>query len=136
MKILVELDQYSVEEWASDIENQNLSKESPCFFVQDSLIKLASILGSKFLLPQFIPFIMEGIKSEQWSLINASYLTIGALIHESSGFFADEIDQIMNVVLAGLNHQDPRVIYTVIDTIGILSEEYAVNLDNNYLLNR
>lgn len=128
LKVLVEIDQYSLEEWARDIDNQSLSKESPCFVIQESILKVANTLGHKFLVPQFIPFITEGIQNNQWSVVNASFISIGALIPNSAGYFEKDLDQLMSLVLSGLNHQDPRVIYTVIEAIGTLCEEYAVSL--------
>ena len=128
MKLLFEIERFSVQAWIKDTEWEGLSKEEPCFVAKASLCKLTGSLTSKFLLPHFMPLIAEGIQSSNWAAIYSSIEAIGALTKDSSDSFMNELDQLMSLVLPGLEHADIRIVFATFTTIEILASEYAVIL--------
>lgn len=130
MKVLCEVEQFSLEDWFNDTEWEGLSKEDVCFVAKASLNKLTSSLTSKFLLPHFMPLITQGLQSPNWAAVYSSIEAIGALTKDSSESFMNDLDQLMALVLPGLGHADIRIVYATFTTIEILASEYAVNLNS------
>jgi len=132
MEVLCEVKEITLEEWLEDLEGQTISKNDPYYTAQDAIAKISDSLKSKFLLPQFIPFITHCIQNDQWYAKHAGYVAIGVLAEGSSATFKGELDQIMQLVLPGLNHQDPRVAYAATTAVALLSSEYSPDLQKNY----
>lgn len=127
MEVLCEIKDLELEEWLKDFEGHTIQKTEPYYQAQISIGELSIALKSKFLLPQFIPYITQCIQSGQWFAKHAGYVAIAVLAEGSGASFKSELDQIMQLVLSGYADQDPRVIYGVTHAIALLSSEYTVN---------
>jgi len=126
MEVLCEINEITLEEWLQDIDGQTISKNDPYYVAQDTIAKISDFLKSKFLLPQFIPYITQCIQNDQWYAKHAGYVAIGVLAEGSAVTFKNDLSQIMQLILPGYDHQDPRVIYAAMTATALLCEEYAV----------
>jgi len=126
MEVLCEIKEITIEEWLEDLEGQTISKNDPYYTAQDTIAKISDSLTSKFLLPQFIPYITQCIQNDQWYAKHSGYVAIGVLAEGSAATFKSELDSIMQMVLPGLSHEDPRVVYSATTAVALLSSEYAV----------
>jgi len=126
MEVLCEINEISLDEWLQDLDGQTVSKNDPYYVAQDTLAKISDYLRSKFLLPQCIPYITECIQNDNWFAKHAGYVAIGVLAEGSSVFFKSELAQIMQLIIPGYDHQDPRVVYAAMTATALLCEEYAV----------
>lgn len=128
MEILCEIKEISLKEWLEDLEGQTISKADPYFIAQDIIGKLSDSLKAKFLLPQFMAYITQCIQNDQWYFRHAGYIAISVLAEGSAATFKGELDQLMQLVLPGFEHSDPRVAYAVTNAVALLCDEYAVNV--------
>lgn len=129
LEILCEIKNINNEEWLEDVEDQ-IFKEHPYSKVQDTIANLSESLKPKFLLPQFFPYITQLIQSEQWHCVHAAYIAIGSLAVGSSTAVKGALDQIMQLVLPGFEHQDHRVTYAAITALALLCDEYSVSVSS------
>jgi hypothetical protein len=128
IEVLCEIKEFSLDEWMKDIEGLIISKGDPYFTAQDTIARLSDSLTSKFLLPQFIPYITQCIQNEQWYIKYAGFTAIGVLAQGCAGSFKSELDQIMQLVISGFDHSDPRVVYASTTAVAHLSNEFQVSL--------
>ena len=128
MQLLCGIKEVELDEWLKELDGQTVSKTDPYFAAQDTIAKLSDSLKSKFLLPQFVPYITECIQNDQWNVKYAGYTAIGQLAEGSSAFFGNDLDNMMQLVIAGFSSEDPRVLYSVVNAVAFLSSEYAVRI--------
>lgn len=63
MKILTEIDHTSLEEWAEELMDEQISKNDISMITEEHLAQIANELGNKFMLPLFIPLIQQCLGS-------------------------------------------------------------------------
>ena len=134
MEVLCEIKEISLNEWLEDLEGQTISKSDPYFTAQDIIGKLSDSLKAKFLLPQFIAYITQCVQNDQWYYKHAGYIAISVLAEGSAATFKAELDQLVQLILPGFEHSDPRVIYAVTTAVALLCNEFAVSVVSKSVL--
>lgn len=128
LEIMDEIKDINIDDWLEDLEDEIIPKEHIYTNANDTISKLSDSLNPKFVLTQFFPYITQLIQSDQWYSVHTGYMAISALASGSSTAFKGGLDQLMQLVLPGFEHQDPRVVYSAISAMALLCEEYAVTI--------
>ncbi len=95
MKMMMELDNLSLEEWNKDVNEETLSKNDPASAAADALAKIGYELGVKFLLPIFIPMIQQALSSQDWKAQHAGLMGIAQLSEGCAEKYKNEMDNIV-----------------------------------------
>jgi hypothetical protein len=79
MKMLSEMDDTPVEEWANEFKDEVISKNDISLSTEEHLSQILEVLGNKFLLPLFINHIQSYLKSDQPNLQHAGLICMSIL---------------------------------------------------------
>ena len=89
---------------------------------EEHLFQILTHLGVKFLLPLFIPYISEALKSTQENEQVAGLCAMAILTEGSKAIFNSEFNNIMSLILPLLNSDNSKVMYSSIKTLGYLCD--------------
>lgn len=79
-----------------------------------------------------MPLCREALSSDNWKAQHVGLVLIGILSEDAKKNFSNELDKIVNLVLPFLKSKTPKVIYSTLTCIGLLSEEFAPMLQSEY----
>lgn len=93
--------------------------------VLQELSHLNSALGSKFLIPKLISFVVECINSQDWKQKYAGLMTLAMVFEGVKENFQTEYDNFCGLVVPTLQNDQPKVSYAAMTCVGLLSEEFT-----------
>jgi hypothetical protein len=123
-------DELNVQE--KDIIAGNLSQKSVAGAALDTIGQICAHLGNKYTLKKYVPYIMEGLKSDSWKGQHSGLIVMGILAEGAKENFADDFNAIAQLVVPFLTSSHPKVVYSCLTCIGFLAEEFAPELQKNF----
>jgi hypothetical protein len=128
MDLLAQPEDQTLEEWELEKDETTISKNDCHSLALENIPKLIESLGNKFLLPNFIKLVAQNIQSTEWRRKFGGLMAMTALAERSADFFKSELDNIVGLVLPGLEDNNRRVIYATLTALGALCEEYQPDI--------
>lgn len=132
MKMLAEVDSTSLEEWAEELMDEQVSKHQISIITEEHLAQIANELGNKFMLPLFIPFIQQGIGSQEIAFQHAGLTAMALLIENCHESYKKELKSMVQLMLPLLQSENPRIIADILVAMGYMSTEFAPEIQINF----
>ena len=132
MKMLAELDHTSMEEWAEELIDEQISKHDISIVTEEHLAQIANELGNKFMLPLFIPYIQQGISSQELAYQHAGLTAMALLIENCHESYKKELKSMVGLMLPLLQSDNPRIIADILVAMGYMATEFAPEIQTNF----
>lgn len=119
-----------LKDWQEDLDENVLSQTDMSHLAQETLSKICPALTVKFLLPKFIPYIIQCLQSQNWFEQYAGLMALSNLTEEASTHFKKELDQLMLLIsplasqVSFESNQDPRLTYAILTCMALLCAEF------------
>lgn len=132
MKMLSENEKITLEEWASELNDEIISKDDVSMATEEHLSQILVYLGVKFMLPLFIGPISQALLSPNSNDQHAGLAAMSILTEGSQDIFKNDLPKIVSLILPLMETSNPRVMNDVITVFGYLSDEFCPEIQNNY----
>jgi importin-5 len=132
MKMLAELHHTSMEEWAEELLDEQISKSDISMITEEHLAQIATELGNKFMLPLFIPYIQQGIGSQEMAYQHAGLTAMALLVENCHENYKKELKNMVGLMLPLLQSDNPRIIYDILIAMGYMATEFAPEIQTNF----
>ena len=132
MNMLSEIDHLSLEEWASELLDEVVSKNDISMSTEEHIAQVANELGNKFMLPLFVPLISKCLSSGEVRYQHAGLTALALLVENCHESFKGELQNMIGLMLPLLQSQHPRIIYDVLITLGYMCSEFAPEIQKNF----
>lgn len=113
------------EEWATRVEQEELSKTDVHSSSKLALSRFAKSIGEKTTISATTEIIKNAITAEQWYVRHAGYYFLGYLNESCKTSFGDNLDEIMRMAASGCVDNHPRVRFAGLACLGLLLSEQA-----------
>lgn len=85
------------------------------------MAQVANELGNRFMLPLFIPFIQQGIASQEIAYQHAGLTAMALLIENCHESYKKELKNMVQLMLPLLQSDNPRIIADILVAMGYMS---------------
>ncbi|CAD8160764.1 unnamed protein product [Paramecium pentaurelia] len=129
MKMLTEVDR---KDWENTFDDNCLQLNDLSSVAEDCLGKMVRDLGVKYLLPIFVPLIMQALRSPVINEQHAGLIAMATLSDKAAEHFQNELPSIMELILPLSQSQNKLIIYDLLTCLASLCQEFTPKIQINY----